>query len=243
MTELTAVESQLVEDLMNLFASRVTKLEGLLYQVKSVIEPELNEGGRFYELIHSTKGRIKDETHLREKLRRKIAEGKESGTPYDVSTDNFFYKVTDLAAYRIMHLHPKQMAVIHPALLDLFKERKLDLYERPAARVWDLETKKFYREVVGIDTVDTEDKLYSSVHYVVLSNWETKYTCEIQVRTLADEVWGEVDHTLNYPSKSPSIACREQIKSLAHITTSCNRLVDSIFESRDEWKSLDKTKT
>ncbi|MGD0757813.1 MAG: hypothetical protein ABR921_02820 [Candidatus Sulfotelmatobacter sp.] len=243
MSGLTADEDQLVEELVKLFKSRATKLEGLLFQVKSVIEPELNEGGRLYELIHSTKGRIKDEEHLRAKLRRKILEGKESGEAYDVSPENLFYKVTDLAAYRIMHLHPRQMAVIHPALLGLFKERNLKLHERPAARVWDLETKKFYEEVVGLDTVDTEDKLYSSVHYVVLSNWATRYTCEIQVRTLADEVWGEVDHTLNYPEKSRSVACREQIKSLAHITTSCNRLVDSIFESHGEWQSLGKPKT
>lgn len=243
MTELTAEERQFIETLVALFNSHLAKLRGLLFQVQSVIEPELNEGGRLYELIHSTKSRIKDETHLREKLERKILDGKKSGAPYDVSVENFFYKVTDLAAYRIMHLHPKQMALIHPALLELLKERKIELYEKPAARVWDLETKKFYRDVVKLDTIDTEDKLYSSVHYVVISNWTTKYTCEIQVRTLADEVWGEVDHTINYPDKSASIACKEQIKSLAHLTTSCNRLVDSIFESHAEWESLNKPKT
>jgi putative GTP pyrophosphokinase len=242
MAELTADERQSIDNLVTLFKSRLTKLNALLFQVQSVIEPELNEGGRLYDLVHSTKGRIKDEAHLREKLERKILDGKKSGEPYDVNSENLFYKVTDLAAYRIMHLHPKQMALIHPALLDLLKERKIELYEKPAARVWDLETKKFYEDVVKLDTIDTEDKLYSSVHYVVLSNWTTKYTCEIQVRTLADEVWGEVDHTINYPTKSVSIACREQIKSLAHLTTSCNRLVDSIFESHAEWQSLSKPK-
>ena len=160
--------------------------------------------------------------------------------PYEV-TRNFFHKVTDLAAYRIMHLHPRQMAKIHPALIELFKERRIELYEPPAAQFGTSKTKKFYKDVVGLDTVDTEDKLYSSVHYVVVSNWTTLFTCEIQVRTLADEVWGEVDHTINYPKKSLSIACREQIKSLAHITTSCNRLVDSIFESNGEWQTINKS--
>jgi putative GTP pyrophosphokinase len=49
------------------------------------------------------------------------------------------------------------------------------------------------------------------------------------VRTLAEELWGEVDHTVNYPEPSEVLACREQIKLLARLTSTCTRLVDSIF--------------
>jgi ppGpp synthetase/RelA/SpoT-type nucleotidyltranferase len=239
-SNLSAEELKLIDNLVALFNARKHKIIGFLEQVKSIVEPETQDGGRLSHLVHSTKNRIKDDEHLREKLARKVIEGKANGEPYDVTEENFFYKVTDLAAYRIMHLHPRQMEKIHPALLELFKERKLDLFEPPAARVWDLEAQKFFRDVVKIETKSTEDKLYSSVHYVVVSNWTTKYTCEIQVRTLADEVWGEVDHSINYPTKIQSIACGEQIKSLAHVTTSCNRLVDSIFASHDEWVTNQK---
>lgn len=44
-----------------------------------------------------------------------------------------------------------------------------------------------------------------------------------------EEVWGEVDHSINYPHKSDSVACREQIRALARATSSATRLVDSIF--------------
>jgi ppGpp synthetase/RelA/SpoT-type nucleotidyltranferase len=54
-------------------------------------------------------------------------------------------------------------------------------------------------------------------------------TAEIQVRTLMEEVWGEVDHTMNYPYPVESLACREQLKVLARVTSSASRLVDSIF--------------
>jgi putative GTP pyrophosphokinase len=76
--------------------------------------------------------------------------------------------------------------------------------------------------------------LYTSVHYVIAPNRKTGLTCEIQVRTLAEELWGEVDHTLNYPLKSMSLACREQIKVLARVTSSCTRLVDAIFISHED---------
>jgi len=77
--------------------------------------------------------------------------------------------------------------------------------------------------------------MYTSVHYVVEANTKTRYTCEIQVRTLMEELWGEVDHTINYPHKTPSIACSEQIRALARLTSGCSRLVDSIFRSHEEY--------
>ena len=55
---------------------------------------------------------------------------------------------------------------------------------------------------------------------------------ESQVRTLMEEVGGEVDHTMNYPNPVESLACREQLKLLARVTSSAGRLVDSIFATR-----------
>jgi putative GTP pyrophosphokinase len=144
MADLTASEQALIDELAKLFGERLPKVEAFLRQVQAIIEPELKSGGKLENLVHSTKWRIKSEEHLREKIARKIREGKDQNEPYDISTENLFFKVTDLAAYRIMHLHPKQMTQIHPALLELFQEKKLELFEEPAARVWDLETKKFF---------------------------------------------------------------------------------------------------
>ena len=41
--------------------------------------------------------------------------------------------------------------------------------------------------------------------------------CEIQVRTLFEEIWGEIDHTINYPHSTESIACKEQLKVLTKL--------------------------
>jgi putative GTP pyrophosphokinase len=86
--------------------------------------------------------------------------------------------------------------------------------------------------------------MYTSVHYVVASNSRTTVTCEIQVRTLMEEVWGEVDHSINYPHKTESVPCREQIRALARSTSSATRLVDAIFATVEDIaktkKALDK---
>ncbi len=71
--------------------------------------------------------------------------------------------------------------------------------------------------------------MYTSVHYVIVAKSITTVTCEIQVRTLMEEVWGEVDHKINYPHRNESVACREQLLALARATSSATRLVDAIF--------------
>jgi hypothetical protein len=78
--------------------------------------------------------------------------------------------------------------------------------------------------------------MYSSVHYVVQPRSRVQVTYEVQVRTLADEIWGEIDHRINYPYPHESLACREQIKALARVASSCSRLVDSIVASHEDWE-------
>ena len=78
--------------------------------------------------------------------------------------------------------------------------------------------------------------MYTSVHYIVEPHYN-KDACEIQVRTLAEELWGEVSHTINYPHKTDSIACNEQLAALARVASGCTRLVDSIFASDCEHKA------
>ena len=86
---------------------------------------------------------------------------------------------------------------------------------------------------VGLETED-QSSMYTTVHYDVLANPDTGIACELQVRSLADELWGEVSHRVNYPDQSPSDACRDQLKVLARLTSGCGRLVDSIFKTHRE---------
>jgi putative GTP pyrophosphokinase len=99
--------------------------------------------------------------------------------------------------------------------------------EGPEARIWDDEYEATFTKM-KIATVSSE-RMYTSVHYVVDAGAGTKRTAEIQVRTLAQEYWGEVDHAINYPYPCGQPSVEEQIKVLARVTSSCTRLVDSIF--------------
>ena len=94
---------------------------------------------------------------------------------------------------------------------------------------------------MGIKT-EVKDTYYTSVHYVVKpNNAKSDVTCEIQVRTLFEEIWGEIDHTINYPHATNSIACKEQIRVLAKLVSTGTRLADSIFRTYDEYKNNNRS--
>lgn len=179
--------------------------------------------------VHSTKARIKDPDHLEDKLIRKLIDAKAKNRKFTISEKNLLYRINDLAGFRILHLHTEQIVSIDRELRAVLDKYRLPLYGTPKARTWDDESRAFFQKC-GLKTVKSPT-MYTSVHYVVESYSSTKATCEIQVRTLAEELWGEVDHTMNYPHECGVLSCREQIKVLARVTSRCSRLVDSIFRS------------
>lgn len=220
---------QLIDDLVNHFIQQKGQFSVLIDSLQSNIEhtPAIKK------LIHSTKSRIKDPDHLKDKLLRKAKEAITKKTPFIYTKDNLFSKINDLAGYRILHLYTKQFSKIDTELKKIFKEQQWKIIEGPNARTWDDESRSYFKSI-GVETSENPN-MYTSVHYIISPNTSSAITCEIQVRTLMEEVWGEVDHTINYPHKSDSLSCREQIKTLARVTSSCSRLVDSIFAT-DEYE-------
>ena len=176
------------------------------------------------EFIHFIKYRIKDERSLRTKLERDLT---------NASDQDLVDRITDFAGLRIIHLHPDQLTDIHPLVSDILKEHKCKLLESPKAYCWDLEYEDLFRRI-GVEAVQ-RDSMYTTVHYDIVANQRKKITCEIQVRTLMEELWGEVSHRINYPKKSPSASCQDQLKVLARLTSGCGRLVDSIFKTHRDF--------
>ncbi len=147
---------------------------------------------RLFPGVHSIKMRIKDPEHLCEKIIRKIRP--KDGTL--VTADNYPQHVTDLIGIRALHLFKDEWRAIHGCILETW-----DLAEQPTA---------YYREgdppeVVGLfKDADCDVKLhedgYRSVHYLIKMQLTKSVTiAELQVRTLFEEGWSEIDHKVRYP--------------------------------------------
>jgi putative GTP pyrophosphokinase len=211
--------------------------ERFIVSFRDMIYNLVTNDPRLKPLVHSTKHRIKDPAHLKDKLIRKYRNSIEEGKRFNINRDNFFSKIEDLAGVRILHLNTQQFTEIDRILKLILQEQQIKLVGKPVANTWDDEYRKFFKDLSL--KISSRDTLYTSVHYIVKANDTTQTRCEIQVRTLFEEVWGEVSHTINYPHESKSIACQEQLKVLARVTSSGTRLVDSIFKSLDEHKTME----
>ncbi|NPE57666.1 RelA/SpoT domain-containing protein [Dickeya dadantii] len=183
------------------------------------------------KVVHSYKYRFKDKSHLRDKIIRKndedfsLPEGDRKGP---ITSDNVKKRITDYSGVRIIHLYQEQFRVIHGVFNELFEQGELFKYEEPKAYTWDPEYQPFFEEL-GLESV-LRQSLYTSVHYVVKPREDSDITCEIQVRTLFEEAWGEIDHALNYPIKTDKLVIQEQLKVLARVVGAGSRLADSIFK-------------
>jgi ppGpp synthetase/RelA/SpoT-type nucleotidyltranferase len=176
--------------------------------------------------VHSVKSRLKDPDHLKEKIDRKWSEDN------PIYAENLYSKITDLAGVRVLLLHQKQFDGIKEAIDWRINKGEWYLVEPPKAYTWDPETQSYF-EALGLKT-NKKESFYTSVHYLVKQYADSDICCEIQIRTLFEEVWGEVDHAINYPIKTDKGACRDQILVLAKLIGAGSRLVDSIFSSYKE---------
>ncbi len=224
--KLSKKELKQVDGLVSHFVANHHQFERIVGELNAAFMTSPN----LKPLVHSVKWRIKDPDHLRGKLTRKWKEAKKHKRAFGITQDNLFRKINDLVGFRVLHLYTREMEKLNSALIDALAEG-YKLIEGPSARTWDDESRQYFEDI-GI-TTEPSKTMYTSVHYVFETRSVTKFTCEVQVRTLAEELWGEVDHQLNYPQPAALIACSEQIKVLARLTSACSRLVDSIFKSKE----------
>lgn len=212
-----------IDKIVNSFVKKEEIFSRTLYNLHGLI----SLSKKLKPFIHTVKGRLKEPSHLKHKLIRKAIKAKSDGKEFDITDDNLSLKVNDLVGVRIIHLHTKQFEGINLHLKELLAEENWEIIEGPIAKTWDIEYGNYFKSI-GVKIEDNPN-MYTSVHYDVRAN--SKITCEIQVRTLMEEVWGEVDHSINYPDPTECFSCREQIKALARSTSSSSRLVDSIFST------------
>jgi putative GTP pyrophosphokinase len=180
--------------------------------------------GDLIPVVHTVKPRTKNADRLKNKIKRMWDAGDH------VEGKDVFQRITDLAGVRVLHLYQEQFTVIHAAIMEKISSKDWFLVERPKAYTWDPESVQFF---TGFDLdVQAKESFYTSIHYIIRPREDSDISCEIQVRTLFEEIWGEVDHSLNYPEKTENLACSEQIRVLAKLVAAGSRLVDAIFRTQ-----------
>lgn len=149
--------------------------------------------------IHSVRWRIKDPDHLIEKIIRKKAEGKEKYQ--NISVDNYQSIVTDLIGIRALHLFKEDCFSIDREIRKLLS---LATIEEPVAYIREGDPRELRDKYANNNfKVMNHPAGYRSIHYVIASKpAKVEYYAEIQVRTIFEEGWSEIDHRVRYPNFS-----------------------------------------
>ena len=143
---------------------------------------------------HSLKYRVKDPIHLIRKIVRKSKERPNAR----IDAANYSSEITDLVGVRVLHLYKDDWRPIHDFIRKMWS---LKDGEEPIAYIRHGDEAD--SALSGCCTVKTHPRGYRSLHYVIeYAPTKATVTAEIQVRTLFEEAWSEIDHQLSYPDRT-----------------------------------------
>jgi ppGpp synthetase/RelA/SpoT-type nucleotidyltranferase len=181
--------------------------------------------------VHSIRSRLKDPEHLIEKIIRK----KLKYPKREYTIENYKDKITDLIGFRLLHIFREEWIIIHKDL----KKIKKQLREKIVAKLPMGDNDEMFKaEKIKVEHQKTR---YRSVHYPLLSEHDGKrYSIEVQVRTLFEEAWGEVDHQLRYPYKQNDPKLNRELEILGDISGSADKLASEISNTIKELEEKNK---
>ena len=176
---------------------------------------------REHKKVHSVKTRVKDENHLIEKIIRKTEDRrKKYGNDFNFTVKNYKDEITDLVGIRVIHIFKEDWEEIHNFITKMWNVNEIVANIRKGDN-----TKTF--EELGIEVCSRLSR-YRSVHYLVESYPTTeKVITEVQVRTIFEEGYGEIDHQLRY-----------SLNEIPEILEQNLMLLNRIAGSSDEMASL-----
>lgn len=179
--------------------------------------------------IHSIRSRVKNPEHLLAKIIRKKQENQNKYRELDkINYEKF---ITDLIGIRCLVLFKADWQSFHHFILSQFDnnveyyikdsirdfdddENHFYIAEKPKVHIRNGDARDIYEQILSPDSI-IDGKIYRSVHYII--KYKGVYI-EIQVRTLFEEGWGEIDHAVVYPYHQDDAILKEYTELLNRLS-------------------------
>lgn len=186
--------------------------------------------------VHSVRYRIKDAEHLIEKIiRKKIDNPKRS-----ITLENYKTDITDLIGLRALHLFKEDWRLIHKQINEIWK-----LKETPTAFHRKGDSDEYLEQFKIENCLLQEHKYgYRSIHYIIeTSPTKETFFAEIQVRTIFEEAWSEIDHTIRYPYNNDHRVFKEFLMILNRLSGSADEMGTFIRTLQHELVTMEQKHT
>lgn len=173
-----------------------------------------------FESVHSVKYRIKNSEHLIEKIIRKSIADKS----FKINISNYQEKIQDLIGIRIMHLFKSDWLSIHNKLTNTFK-----IMQKPEANLRKGDFDVHFKD--NGCKIKIHKAGYRSVHYLVKTEPTIKaMLAEIQVRTILEEAWSEIDHKIRYPYNLDNDLINQYLQIFNRMAGSADEMGDYVLQ-------------
>lgn len=212
-----------------------------IYNDLKSISEELEFAGDFIsnclkrvDTVHSVRQRIKDPEHLVEKIIRK----KLKNLDREITLENYTEQITDLIGIRVIHLFKEEWENIHE-----FIAKKWKLVEDPTANIRKGDSEELINKFKEKGCETKYHKYgYRSIHYIIeLQPNKRKFIAEIQVRTIFEEGWSEIDHRIRYPYDIDNAILANYLVMFNRLAGSADEMGSFVNFLGNELKNINET--
>jgi putative GTP pyrophosphokinase len=225
--ESTGINWSTLNEIHNDYLEKQEHLQGVINLIVArFLTDEAKEVG-----VHSVRSRLKKPDSLIEKIIRKTIETNKKGESLSITIENYGVKINDLVGVRILHVFKNDWLGLHNFILKTWGNK---IISKPLAYYRKGDDKMYIAECRknGCDA-KVHPKAYRSIHYVINHNPTLPFNiAEIQVRTVFEDGWSEIDHKLRYSFK----------KGTKHVLDGYLLVLNRIAGSADELGSMIKNR-
>lgn len=184
---------------------------------------------RAKRMVHSVKSRIKDPNGLIEKVIRKTEDRRSKyGENFEFTVNNYKNEINDLIGIRVIHIFKDQWQEIHNYIVKTWRVIEITANVRDGDNI----------DVFDDPNIEVRSKAsgYRSVHYLVeFYPTNEKVIAEIQVRTIFEEGYGEIDHRLRYSHREIPEILQSNLLLFNRIVGSADEMASLINNLSKEW--------
>lgn len=146
--------------------------------------------------VHSVRWRVKETFALLKKILRKNLDSKAKDKWQKITPENYRSVFSDLIGVRALHLLKEECIEVDKQIRDTWHVDDITIFKRHG----DLEISEIIERGA---TEEIHSAGYRSIHYGIAYQPEKEpILVEIQVRTIFQEGWSEIDHRVKYPDFS-----------------------------------------
>lgn len=177
--------------------------------------------------IHTVRSRVKEPEHLIAKLLRKLPDRREKKEEdFQYTLDNYMSDITDLVGVRAIHIFKEDWKEIHDHILSKWVPTELK------ANLRNGDNRELYEDN-GLE-IEIRPSGYRSVHYLVsVATTKVPITVEIQVRTIFEEGYGEIDHLISYPHNDVPKVVNDNLLALNRIAGTADEIASFILSLKN----------